>query len=623
MIMTPLLAQQVRASSASNAIHTSPRRHSIVALILIGSALVLWFIALTNTNTEQLSDYGLLSVLSTAFYAAISLLTISFVLALRNQALPTSLLAIHVVALILIIYGTPALVYEAPRYGWTYKHIGVVSYIQQQGRVAFDADPYFNWPGFFAFNALIIDVIELGSALSYAAWAQLFFNLLYLLGLLLIFGSLTTDRRRIWLGAWFFLMTNWTGTDYFAPQSISYFMHLIILGACLKWLRAEPDILQSRLGALPLPRNLVSTIARFFQQADRDICPVSPANTGQELGIKVIAIMLFCALIISHQLTPFMTLGSIVALVVFQRVRTRSLPILAGTLLVTWILFVAYRFVEGNVLQVFGSIGNLESNITGNVFETSGWRQSAIHVALCSRGVALAIWILALLGGIRRLFHGHLDLTAAILAIVLFPMIALQSYGGEMLYRIYFFSLPFMAFLATGAFYPFSTSVQNLRVTFAILATSLSIMGGFLFAFYGHDLRSNITNDDLEAVQFIYRNAPVRSLILDANGNYPREVESYREFTHRRFLIEANFGPEVDDEFARTLERVMAREREDYPGVYLMLTQSQKRASDYFRYLPEGSLDELEQHLMRSHALKLAFSNRTAKVFVLADDLKR
>ena len=87
-------------------------------------------------------------------------------------------LAAHVGALAVIIYGTPAVVYDAVRYSWAWKHIGIVDYIDRTGHVdpGIDILPvYHNWPGFFAGSHLLQEWV--GADIAIARWAPLVLGL--------------------------------------------------------------------------------------------------------------------------------------------------------------------------------------------------------------------------------------------------------------------------------------------------------------------------------------------------------------------------------------------------------------------------------------------------------------
>ena len=60
--------------------------------------------------------------------------------------------------------------------------------------------------------------------------------------------------------------------------------------------------------------------------------------------------------------------------------------------------------------------------------------------------MTLFIWGLAFVGGVFRLRRGYRDASYVLLAVVPFPLLLVQTYGGEMLLRIYFFTLPAMVF---------------------------------------------------------------------------------------------------------------------------------------------------------------------------------
>ena len=79
------------------------------------------------------ADLGLVSVLSIGYYVAMGVLTASFCIAVRSRDGHWALLAAHVVVLIVMLHGTPAILYDTLRYSWAWKHVGVVDYIVRHG----------------------------------------------------------------------------------------------------------------------------------------------------------------------------------------------------------------------------------------------------------------------------------------------------------------------------------------------------------------------------------------------------------------------------------------------------------------------------------------------------------
>ena len=162
--------------------------------LLVACAVALWGSSLIGVDLRRMTDLGLVSILPASFGAAFLLLTVSFCVVVHQKREYVPILLLHIAALIVMIHGTPQMLYDTLRYSWTWKHIGIVDYILRHGGVdpkITTLDVYHNWPGFFALNALITQTAGLQSPLSYAGAAPVFFNLLFLGGLLLIFRTFT------------------------------------------------------------------------------------------------------------------------------------------------------------------------------------------------------------------------------------------------------------------------------------------------------------------------------------------------------------------------------------------------------------------------------------------------
>jgi len=187
-----------------------------------------------------MNDLGLISVLSPKVIVALVILTISFVLTLQQPHMRVPVLALHMVLVIIILYGIQNIIEEAPRFAVVYRHAGYTEYIMRTGSVNPNLDAYFSWPGFFVLSAFVTRVAGYQSILSYAGWAPVFYNLIYFGPMYMIFTSTTTNKRLIWLGLWFFYLTNWVGQDYFSPQGLNFFLYLVIIAILLKWFKVPP-----------------------------------------------------------------------------------------------------------------------------------------------------------------------------------------------------------------------------------------------------------------------------------------------------------------------------------------------------------------------------------------------
>src|ERR1700719_3303087 len=102
-------------------------------VILLPLGLILWGVGVAETNTGSLGLYGLPPVLPLVFYAGVAVLVVSAGIEFSRSRLSESRLALHAVALVVILYGTAPLVYKEGRYAWIFKTIGVVQYVSAHG----------------------------------------------------------------------------------------------------------------------------------------------------------------------------------------------------------------------------------------------------------------------------------------------------------------------------------------------------------------------------------------------------------------------------------------------------------------------------------------------------------
>ncbi len=593
-------------------------------LLSVVCATLLWGASLPRIDLSRMNDLGLVSVLPLSAYAALLVLTVSFCLVVHQRQAHVPILLLHIIVLIVIIHGTPALLYGTLRYSWAWKHVGVVDYIQRHGSVNPNISvlsAYHNWPGFFALSALITEVAGFKSALSFAGWAPMFFNLLDLGALLLIFKAFTHDRRLIWLGVWFFYLTNWVGQDYYSPQALSYFLHLVILGVCLRWFRVTAPPSESAVKRWLVFDWAVSLFHGFVSRAARGDPPDTASRPFQRVGLMMIVILLFVIVASSHQLTPFMTILALAALVVFQGCNARSLPILMIVLAVIWIVYPAVAFMNDVIESTVEAFGQLADNLDSNLIDLALASPGQRLVAIMGRGLTVLLWGLALLGGLRRLRQGYWDLSGGLLASAPFLVLAGNSYSGEMLFRVYFFALPFMAFFAAALLYPSPASGRSWRTVVTTILLSVTLLVGFYFAYYGKERQYYFTKNEVAAAQYLYNVAPEGSLLIEGSRNYPSLFQDYEFYT---YVPIAREPPEsqlnVIDHPVEVLSRWMDNTR--YPATYLIITRSQKAENDMVGEMPAGSLEGIEQALMQSREFKVVYGNEDAKIFVLANDAK-
>ncbi len=588
------------------------------ALLLVAAAIILWLAALPSINLRNLGDLGLVTLLPLPIYAALGLLILSFAISVHAQPLRPAILFLHVVTLIVIIHGTPVLLYGTLRYSWAWKHVGIIDFIQRYGVVDPTIDilgVYHNWPGFFTANALLTQLTGLDT-LRYAAWAPVFFNLINLGALLLIFRTATTDRRVIWVSIWLFFIANWVGQDYFSPQALNFFLHLMILAICLNWFRQQPSYwIAGNSSRLP---GWVSGILRRlagYRIPASDIR--TPSQPEQRVGLLMVVIILFLAVASSHQLTPLMTIASVTLLVMFGLCSARSLPILFLILAVTWIIFPAVTYARAVLESIVEAFGQIFSNIEGTLINLAIASPGQQLVAYMGRGLTAAILGLFVLGVIRRMRKGYLDLHMLLLVIAPFSILAVSFYGGEMLFRVYFFALPFLAYFAASALFPTLTSGRGRLSQVLLVVVSAGLLVGLLFAYYGKERQYYFTPNEVAASEFLYNIAPPNSLLVEGARNYPSQFRNYEYFTYVA----------IDREDPMAIQRVLAApapilaawlSNDQYAAAYVFITRSQKAGIEMLGEMPTGSLDDIEQALRESPVFEILYENEDAVIFQLA-----
>ena len=586
------------------------------SLLLPLCALILWTISLKYVNIRAMTDLGLVSVLPASIIIALVIVTISFCLTLRQPKLRGPIILLHLFLLIFMLYGITTLVEEAPRFAVVYRHAGYTEYIMRTGSVDPSLDAYFNWPGFFVLSAFVTRVTGYQDILPLAAWAPVFFNLIYLGPLYMIFTSDTTDKRLVWLGLWFFYLTNWIGQDYFSPQGFNFFLYLVIIAILLKWFKvttqAQPRVpgqLERHLRRFsPLAQRLYAWLA-----APDTFC--TPSKPWQRTALLICLVIIFALVVFGHPLTPFFVLASVTTLVIFRRCTPRWLPILMAIMTGAWIIFMAQAYLVGHLYDVTGNLGQVSNVITASVTDrVIEGSPEHIFVVVMRVIMTAAIWGLAFVGAVLRLRRGYLDVSYILLAIAPFSLIVANSYGGEMLLRIYLFSLPLMVFFVAALFCTTSNSGMSRKMTAAVAGVSLILLGGFLFTRYGNERMDYMTYAEVDGAHYLYSIAPTNSLLIAGWNDGPLQFQDYEKYNYASladFPSNAITTPDVN-----AITRFI--ENQKHSDAYLIFTRSQKAESELLSGLPPGALDRLENALLRSRKFILVYSNPDARILEYA-----
>jgi O-antigen/teichoic acid export membrane protein len=562
------------------------RLEAAAALGALCLAVFLWLVSLDGIDPRAMTDLGLVSVLPLTFVLALLALTASFAVLVRRRPERNSLLAAHLLALIAFLHATPTIVYGTLRYSWAWKHVGIVDYLQRHGGVAPRIEylsVYHNWPGFFGLDTLLTELAGLHDTLQLAVWGPVFVNVLNLGALVFLFSGLTRDRRVVWLGSWLFFIANWVGQDYFSPQAFAFLLYLVVLGVVVRWLgQRSADDGPGRRGALAFAVLLVATIAP------------------------------------SHALTGVMVSVALTVLVLAGVCRARILPFVAVAITALWDLVFAADFVGRNAGSTLEQVRLPWMTTESSLAQVGELSSGQALVAGVARGLVVAVVALAAVGAVRAMRAGQLNRAAAVLAAAPLLLFASGDYDGEILFRVYLFAVPFLAFLGAQAFIGQSDARRRSWTPPAASAVAGTLLlGAFLVAYYGKEHQNYFTPSEVAASRYVYTHGPPGSLLVEGTHNYPAQFKNYERFRY------VTIAREPAASRARLLARPAAvltdwMSDSALSAAYLIITRSQKVEVDELGSLPRGSLDRIERALLASPHFRVVFRNRDATVFSLA-----
>ncbi|CAM5573219.1 lipopolysaccharide biosynthesis protein [Streptomyces chartreusis] len=465
----------------------------ILGCLLIAALLLYWVPALRlgEGDLDGMGGLGLISVLPPPTLLGAALLAVTFASLLWLGREHRALLLVTLLATVVSLHALPALIETEPRFATAWQHLGFLDYIDRTGSAVPDLDARWSWPGFFAVAAFAAKACGVSDPTELIRWWPLTMQLLYLVPMFLLVRHMRASWRAKWTGIWVFVLSGWVGQDYFSPQGFTYLLYLVFAAVLLVWFRAPRVIWTKRR-----PGEL----------------EVEPTDRRQRAVLLMVVIGLFAASVPAHQLTPFVMLGVLTALVLVGRSELRGLPILFGVMVTVWIGFLAEPYWSGHFDELFGGVGgvgsNVSSSVSGRIEGGSSTHKLVLYVRVLLAGgvMAFACW-----GWWRRRFHHYRERSLLVLTFVPFLGFGMQSYGGEMALRVFMFALPGAALLTGLAFFP-RTGVtakerDKDRVSLAPLAAlmaGLVLMGGFLVARWGNEPFERVKPGEVAAMEYVY-----------------------------------------------------------------------------------------------------------------------
>lgn len=534
-----------------------------------------WPMAVSQTDLGAVSDLGLISAIPAALVFVSVLLVAGFVAAVRRDA--TGAAFMHLVALVAVIHGTVPLA-DGPAHGSaTYVHAGITEAIIRTGDLFPELDARFDWPGFFLLTAVAAELSGV-RPLDAAPWVPLALNLAYLVPLALAMTATGFSRSERWFGALLFVIANWVGQDYLSPQGLNY---LLFLFAISIWLTVFLRPVSSTRGQTAVARH------RPWDRA----------------AWALIVVAICAASIVSHQLTPFAMLLVSVGLLGRLRFELPWMVPLLALGIGGWLAYPAVTYVAGHLPELIADIGSTEEFATRNVAERVGGSPGHVAVVITRLMFTAGIWLVAALGVVQLWRERRLTVEAVVTAAAPFPLLALQPYGGEMLLRVYLFSLPFVAAFVSV---PVARSARVVKGwgTFLML---VAVLGVFTVARFGNLRAEAFSEAEVQAARHLYEVTPIESSVVVINGNAPIKFERFELLSH------VAIGSSVFDDAApvSTQARRLAGDTESF----LFVSRGQQAYEELFSGRTERDWEALVARMNADAGLTLLFENAAASIY--------
>jgi hypothetical protein len=277
---------------------------------------------------------------------------------------------------------------------------------------------------------------------------------------------------------------------------------------------------------------------------------------------------------------------------------------------------VAAPFVAVVLPVELRDIGLAAGHLSGNLADLAVISRGQALVSLICRLLTFGIAIAAVAGGARRWMAGYRDGVAAALTIAPLPLLAVTSYGGEIMFRVYLFALPFLAFFAAAVFFPSPQHGHSHGTLAAAVPFGFALAAAFVFANNGKDREYAFAPDDVAAVQWLYDRAPQGTLIVEGASLYPSLFRNVEYFTP------VSIADEPADSRAELLANpasVLAHwlDNGDYRAAFVILTRNQESYVNAMGIMPNGGFEKIKQALLASPRFSLVHASGGTMIFAL------
>lgn len=572
--------------------------HSRVAwacLVLTGVSIALTLWGGRTTPTEDVDGYGIILALPTIYWAGIGVGLIATFLALRLAIVERHRYAALVPATWLAAFHIgPHLAHDHFRFPTVWVHLGFVDLIERVNAGDVLIDARFAWPGFFgAFVAPLGRVDDAVLETVMRLWPAAIIGATGILVSLLATRSYPTVPLIGPLAAIVYVMLSWTGQDYFSPQSFGYTAYL----AMLVLLESGPLRTSSAWSAS------VPVLARFAAAGGER--PVS-----RSAPVFVALIVLSFGAIVSHPLAPFFICTGLVILGLYGRTVAWRLVLMVALAYLLWFIVAAEPWYSTQLDRMISQVGALFRNFgettSGRVLTASPEREVVTRVrSLVGLATFVTVLVIGSAMATERFRHLRPAIPLAPLAGIPSLALALQSYGGEIIFRVLLFTLPMAAILIARVLA--TLRIKSLPIIVPALVLVMTPL--LLVARFGNESFEMTTSLDREVVQAAYDWAPENAVIIVDSGFVPFRdqtigLNDYAEIEHR-----------PDQTFIQDMRDAADLRKRD--RIIVLITPSLQQWSIHGRNASEEYLDDVARFVAEQPGAQVVFERDGAWVIEL------
>jgi hypothetical protein len=557
-------------SVAENRFRLALRTPGLPSILLTVGAVALTLFALSASEL-RLDDFGLASGLDPMYYVGLALLPVASYLEWRRGGRAAAwLIVLHVVLFIVIVWVTPTVLEGTPRFRTSYTNYGYVDPLVRGDGLLPDRLIYHNWP---LFPILMAGLVYAGiDPLTLLTWFPLVAMLLYLIPLVAIVWILWDAQASIeqemaptpprqpdvhWPGEpqtviqpataepplsgppywamalWVFPILDWTGQDYFSPQSFAFLLFL-------SWLVVITYValrLDGRFGRATL----------------------------------LLTIGLYLIIVSTHVLTALLALGILFTLVLIRLIRSWTILVTCALIFLVWQVYIAAPFFEFYRTQLLQTILDLpsflESNLANRVRGSDGHAFIA-QLRIVVTAIAFGLGVIgAVILGRERWTRPLRLIVAYVLGVAIVAPVTV--YGGEMLIRSLLFVLPMVAAIA-------AMSIRVRAFAAAFVLTMILMAPVHILTHFGNELYDYVSADEIAGFDFIEAAAPA-----NVYGGAPAgQFENTANLDYRNSTVPKAGGPSGLAGYERPEDHAWAND--EWP-IYVLVSRGDDAAMRLFQ----------------------------------------